>query len=314
LLRAVAGRPEDLQILYGISGERRIDEQTIDWLPGYRGSAPVRIGNGARGQFQLDVIGEVLDALHLTRSLDGQDPETPDEWNLQRLLLDFLESSWKEPDSSLWEVRGAKRHFTHSKVMAWVGFDRAVKAVERFDRDGPVGHWRQLKADVHAEVCDQGYDAERNTFVQSYGGNSLDAALLMLPLVGFLPANDPRLLGTVAAIERELLHDGLVLRYLPDDNLEGISGGEGYFLPCSFWLADNYALQGRTLEARDLFERLLSLRNDVGLLSEEYDAVKGELLGNFPQAFTHVALVNTAHNLSTSPGPAHHRSSDSPSR
>ncbi len=311
LLRAAAGRPEDLQILYGISGDRRVDEQTLDWLPGYRGSAPVRVGNAARGQFQLDVVGEVLDVLHLTRSLDGSDPETTDAWNLQRVLLDFLESSWDRPDSSLWEVRGPQRHFTHSKVMAWVGFDRAVKAVERFDRAGPVARWRQLRDDVHTEVCDQGYDAARNTFVQSYGGKSLDAALLMLPLVGFLPAEDPRLLGTVKAIERELLHDGLVLRYLPDADVEGITGREGYFLPCSFWLADNYALQGRTHEARALFERLLSLRNDVGLLSEEYDPVGGELLGNFPQAFTHVALVNTAHNLSATPGPAHHRSSGS---
>lgn len=311
LLRAAAGRPEDLQILYGISGERRVDEQTIDWLPGYRGSAPVRVGNAARGQFQLDVVGEVLDVLHLTRSLDGPDAETVDAWNLQRVLLDFLESSWERPDSSLWEVRGPRRHFTHSKVMAWVGFDRAVKAVERFDRTGPVARWRQLRDEVHAEVCDRGYDAGRNTFVQSYGGKSLDAALLMMPLVGFLPADDPRLLGTIKAIEQELLHDGLVLRYLPDADVEGITGGEGYFLPCSFWLADNYALQGRTHEAHALFERLLSLRNDVGLLSEEFDPVKGELLGNFPQAFSHVALVNTAHNLSEARGPAHHRASGS---
>ena len=195
--------------------------------------------------------------------------------------------------------------------MAWVGFDRAVKAVERFDRTGPVARWRQLRDEVHAEVCDRGYDAGRNTFVQSYGGKSLDAALLMMPLVGFLPADDPRLLGTIKAIEQELLHDGLVLRYLPDADVEGITGGEGYFLPCSFWLADNYALQGRTHEAHALFERLLSLRNDVGLLSEEFDPVKGELLGNFPQAFSHVALVNTAHNLSEARGPAHHRASGS---
>lgn len=311
LLRAAAGKPEDLQILYGIAGERRVDEQALDWLPGYRGSTPVRVGNSARAQFQLDTIGEVMDVLHLTRTFDKLDQETDAVWDFQLTLLDFLESSWQRPDSSLWEVRGPQRAFTHSKVMAWVGFDRAVKAVERHGRSGAVEKWRCLRDTIHAEVCQRGFDPARNTFVQSYGSQSLDAALLMLPLVGFLPANDPRVLGTVDAIERELVSDGLVRRYTPEAELEGVSGSEGFFLPCSFWLADNYALQGRTDEARALFERLLALRNDVGLLAEEYDPVTREMLGNFPQAFTHVALVNTAHNLSGGHSPAHHRSTAS---
>ncbi|MCZ3389592.1 MAG: glycoside hydrolase family 15 protein [Actinomycetia bacterium] len=311
LLRAAAGRPEDLQILYGIAGERRVDEQSLDWLPGYRGSTPVRVGNSACTQFQLDTLGEVMDVLHLTRTLDKVDPETDAAWQLQLTLLDFLESNWERPDSSLWEVRGPQRAFTHSKVMAWVGFDRAVKAVERHGRSGPVSRWRQLRDTIHADVCQRGFDPARNTFVQSYGSQSLDAALLMVPLVGFLPATDPRVLGTVEAIEGELVSDGLVRRYTPGVELEGVGGSEGFFLPCSFWLADNYALQGRTDEARALFDRLLALRNDVGLLAEEYDPIAREMLGNFPQAFTHVALVNTAHNLSGGPSPAHHRSSDS---
>ncbi len=311
LLRAAAGRPEDLQVLYGVAGERRIPEQNVDWLPGYRDSRPVRVGNAARGQFQLDVFGEVLDVLHLTRRFDGANPESDEAWSLQLAILQHLESIWDQPDSSLWEVRGPLQHFTHSKVMAWVGFDRAVKAVERYGRDGPVDHWQRLRDEIHAEVCEQGFDSAQNTFVQAYGSASVDAALLMLPLVGFIPADDPRMLGTVEAIERTLMRDGLVLRYIPNPRLEGLPGDEGCFLPCSFWLADNYALQGRTVEASQLFERLLGLSNDVGLLSEEYDTASGQLVGNFPQAFTHVALVNTAHNLSSEAGPARHRSSES---
>lgn len=309
LLRAAAGRPEDLQVLYSVAGERRIPEQDVDWLPGYDSSRPVRVGNAARGQFQLDVFGEVLDMLHLTRRFDGSHPESDEAWSLQLEILTHLESVWEHPDSSLWELRGPLRHFTHSKVMAWVGFDRAVKAVERYEREGPVDRWRRVRDEIHAEVCEQGFDSTQNTFVQAYGGQAVDAALLMIPLVGFLPADDPRMLGTVEAIERTLMRDGLVLRYTPDPHLEGVLGDEGCFLPCSFWLADNYALQGRMVEARDLFEHLLELSNDVGLLSEEYDPVGGRLVGNFPQAFTHVALINTAQNLSSAAGPAAHRSS-----
>ncbi|MFY9974436.1 MAG: glycoside hydrolase family 15 protein, partial [Chromatiaceae bacterium] len=308
LLRAVAGRPQDLQILYGISGARRVPEWEADWLPGYQGSTPVRIGNAAKGQFQLDVFGEVLDVLHLARRADLALRD--DSWNLQRELLDYLESSWTRPDTSIWEVRGPLQHFTYSKVMAWVAFDRAAKAVTDFGLPGPGKHWRALAEQVHADVCAHGYDAERGTFVQSYGSDRLDGALLLLPLVGFLPATDERMRGTVAAIEDELLRDGLVRRYLPDPSMDGVdSDDEGVFLPCSFWLADNYALQGRQAEAEALFERLLSLCNDVGLLSEEYDPATGRQLGNFPQAFSHVALINTAHNLSGGWGPAHHRPS-----
>ena len=309
LLRAAAGRPEDLQVLYGVAGERRIPEQSVDWLPGYGDSRPVRVGNAARGQFQLDVYGEVLDVLHLTRRFDGAHPESDDAWSLQLEILKHLEQIWDQPDSSLWEVRGPLKHFTHSKVMAWVGFDRAVKAVERYGRDGPVDHWRRIRGEIQAEVCEQGFNSAQNTFVQAYGHTSVDAALLMLPLVGFIPADDLRMLGTVEAIERTLMRDGLVVRYIPDPHLEGLPGEEGAFLPCSFWLADNYALQGRTDEARQLFERLLGLCNDVGLLSEEYDTTGGRMVGNFPQAFTHVALINTAHNLTSVAGPALHRSS-----
>jgi GH15 family glucan-1,4-alpha-glucosidase len=310
LLRAVAGRPEDLQVMYAVDGRRHLPEYTVDALPGYLGAAPVRVGNAASGQFQLDVVGEVLDALHLTRRhgvVDGTGA-VEDSWEVQRVLLDHLESAWAHPDSGIWEVRGPQRHFTHSKVMAWVGFDRAVRAVEQFGLDGPVERWRAVRDAVHAEVCAEGYDPDRGTFVGWYGGSAVDAALLMLPLVGFLPASDPRMTGTVAAVEHDLLHDGLVRRYQPDAAVDGMAGGEGVFLPCSFWLADNYALAGRQRDAEHLFARLLGLRNDVGLLSEEYDPATRTMLGNFPQAMTHVALVNTARNLGRVPGPAHHRS------
>jgi len=304
LLRAVAGRPQDLQILYGISGERRLPESEIGWLTGYEGAAPVRVGNAAATQHQLDVYGEVMDAFHLSRGAgiahEGH------AWQVQKALLEFLESSWDLPDEGIWEVRGPPRHFTHSKVMAWVAFDRAVKAVERFGLDGRATHWRRLRAEVHAAVCREGFNPERNAFVQHYGSRDLDASLLMMPLVGFLPPTDPRVLGTVEAIRTELTVDGLVRRYNGGD-VDGLPPGEGVFLPCSFWLADNLAMAGRTAEARELFERLLALANDVGLLAEEYDPQRRRLLGNFPQAMTHVALVNTARNLSGRGGPCEHR-------
>ena len=298
LLRAVAGSPEQTQILYGVAGERRIDERELEWLPGYEGSAPVRIGNAAVRQFQLDVYGEVMDALHLARQT-GIPADEP-SWDLQLALMDFLESNWREPDEGIWEVRGPRRHFTHSKVMAWAAVDRAVRAVEYYDQEGPLDRWRALRAEIHGEVLERGYDAELGAFVQYYGAKHTDANLLMIPLVGFLPATDQRMRGTVAVIERQLSPDGLVLRYASDvsEAVDGLPAGEGTFLACSFWLANNLALMGRQDEARDLFERLLALRNDVGLLAEEYDPKTARLLGNFPQAFSHVALVNTARQLS----------------
>ena len=296
LLRAVAGRPQDLQILYGISGERRLPEAEISWLPGYEGAAPVRTGNAASTQYQLDVYGEVLDTFHLTCAA-GVATKTR-AWDVHKVLLDFLESNWERPDEGIWEVRGPRRHFTHSKVMAWVAFDRAVKAVERFGLDGDLDRWRALRTAVHAQVCREGYDAQRNTFVQYYGSKNLDASLLMIPLVGFLPAEDRRVRGTVEAIRSELAVDGLIRRYSTEQDIDGLPPGEGAFLPCSFWLADNLAMTGRHAEATALFERLLSLCNDVGLIAEGYDTVQQRLVGNFPQAMTHVALINTARNLS----------------
>jgi GH15 family glucan-1,4-alpha-glucosidase len=309
LLRAVAGDPSKLQILYGVSGERRIPELELGWLPGYERSKPVRVGNAAANQLQLDVYGEVLDAMHIARRMGLEKHVDLDAWSLQRALLDHLESCWHEPDEGIWEVRGPRRHFTHSKVMAWVAFDRAVKAVERFGHDGPVDRWRAQRAALHDEVCARAWDESRGAFVQAYGSTALDASLLMIPLVGFLPAGDPRVRRTVEAIERELVVGGFVWRYHPEDApaVDGLPPGEGVFLPCSFWLADNLVLLGRKAEAEALFERLLALRNDVGLLSEEYDPNDHRLLGNFPQAFTHVALVNTARNLSRGGGPAHSR-------
>ena len=307
LLRAIAGKPNDLQALYGVAGERRLPETELGWLPGYEGSGPVRIGNAASQQFQLDVYGEIIDVLHIARR-SGLEAE-PYSWRLERAFMDFLETGWTEPDQGIWEMRGPARHFTHSKVMAWVAFDRAVKAVERFGRDGPVERWRRRRAEVHEEVCRRGWDASKNTFVQYYGASALDASLLLIPLVGFLPCHDARVRGTVEAIERELVVDGFVQRYRPDTSskVDGLPPGEGTFLPCTFWLADNLALLGRRAEARTYFERLLSLRNDVGLLSEEYDPVARRLVGNFPQAFSHVALINTARNLSRGGGPAEDR-------
>ncbi|MGH3005757.1 MAG: glycoside hydrolase family 15 protein [Gaiellaceae bacterium] len=305
LVRAVAGRPEQMQIMYGVAGERRLTELALGWLPGYEGSAPVRIGNGAALQYQLDVYGELMDSLHQARRAGI--PSHPTAWHVQRVLLDFLESGWREPDEGIWEVRGPRRHFTHSKVMAWVALDRAVKAVERFGLSGPVDRWRRLRDEIHAEICREGYDAERRTFTQYYGSSELDASLLMIPLVGFLPPSDRRVAGTVEAVQRELLHDGFVRRYSTSTEVDGLPAGEAAFLTCTFWLADNLALLGRRREARQLFERILDLRNDLGLLSEEYDPAARRLVGNFPQALSHVGLVNTAYNLTTRRGPAEHR-------
>ncbi|MGW7537111.1 glycoside hydrolase family 15 protein [Amycolatopsis sp. NPDC054798] len=297
LVRAAAGDPADLQVLYGLDGFRRVPESTLDWLDGYAGSSPVRIGNAAAGQLQLDVWGEALDGLHLVR--EAGLPVTHPAWDLQRGLLDFLESHWEAPDRSLWEVRGEPRHFVHSKVMAWAGVDRAVRTVERHRLDGPAGRWRALRDRIHEEVCREGYDADRNTFTQFYGSRGLDAALLLIPRVGFLPGSDSRVRGTVDAVRKELSRDGFVHRYDPDaDSGQGeLQGGEGAFLPCSFWLADALHGTGRTEEAVEVFEQMLAVRNDVGLLSEEYDIAAGRQLGNMPQAFSMVGLVNTARHL-----------------
>ncbi|MHB1486091.1 MAG: glycoside hydrolase family 15 protein [Acidimicrobiales bacterium] len=298
LLRAVAGDPADLQIMYGPGGERRIDESELDWLSGYEGARPVRIGNAAAGQYQLDVYGEVMDALHESRRV-GIDPGGP-AWDLQRVLMDFIETGWRKPDDGIWEVRGPQRHFTHSKIMAWVAMDRAVKGVEEFGLEGPVEKWRKLRQEIFDEVCDKGFNPKVGAFTQYYGTDQLDASILMMAMVGFLPCSDDRVRSTVEAIERDLTQDGFVLRYRPDkgDNVDGLTGGEGAFLACSFWLVDNLAMLGRHDDARKLFERLVALRNDVGLLSEEYDPVAGRLVGNFPQAFSHVSLVNSAYLLS----------------
>jgi GH15 family glucan-1,4-alpha-glucosidase len=306
LLRATSGRPSDLRIMYGLAGERRLPEEELDWLPGYEASSPVRIGNGAADQFQLDVYGELSDAGHLARGAAAglgiplEAAEDPVHWRRSLAMWDAVESIWHAPDEGIWEVRGPRRHFTHSKVMAWVAFDRAVRAVEEFGREGPVDRWRRIRAEIHAEVCREGYDAERGTFTQYYGSRELDASVLLIPAVGFLPATDERVVGTIDAVQRELTQGGLVYRYATqasDGSVDGLPGKEGAFLPCSFWLADAFATAGRTREARALFQRLLGLRNDLGLLSEEYDVDRGRMCGNFPQAFTHLALVGTAHRL-----------------
>jgi GH15 family glucan-1,4-alpha-glucosidase len=306
LLRAAAGSPEDLQTIYGVAGERRLDESEVPWLPGYGGSAPVRIGNAAVGQRQLDIYGEVLDAFYLARRAGLATSEAT--WDLEVALVTHLETIWREPDEGIWEVRGGARHFTHSKVMAWVAFDRAVRSIEEFGLDGPLERWRAARDAIHQEVSEHGFDPKQNAFVQSFGATTLDASLLLVPLVGFLHCDDPRVSGTVAAIERTLLRDGLVLRYDTGEGVDGLPPGEGAFLACSFWLVDNYVLLGRTREARELFERLLALRNDVGLFAEEYDPHDRIQLGNFPQAFSHLALINSAHNLLNAEGPAHKRS------
>ncbi|MDA8389959.1 MAG: glycoside hydrolase family 15 protein [Gammaproteobacteria bacterium] len=295
LLRAVAGDPADLQIVYGVSGERWLAEREIPWLNGYRNSRPVRVGNAASGQFQIDVYGEIMDSLHVAQA-EGIRPEHH-AWDIQLSLMDFLESHWQKPDDGIWEVRGGPRHFTHSKMMAWVAFDRAVKDARLYHPDAPIERWTRIRDAIHAEVCEHGFDKDKNSFTQYYGSPALDSSLLMMPLVGFLPACDPRVRGTVEAIERELMEDGLVLRYHTNPDTDGLPEGEGLFLPCSFWLVDNLVLQDRREEAERLFERLLGLRNDVGLLSEEYDPRTRELVGNIPQAFTHVGLINSARNL-----------------
>jgi GH15 family glucan-1,4-alpha-glucosidase len=305
LLRSVAGDPQDLQIMYGVAGERRLPELTLGWLPGYEGSTPVRVGNAAWDQFQLDVYGEVLDSLHQARRSGIESDDAA--WSLQRALLTNLERVWDQPDEGLWEVRSGRQHFTHSKVMAWVALDRAVGEIERYGLEGPVARWRALRDHIHAEVCEKGYDAERNTFLQHYGGTGLDASLLMLPLVGFLPPDDPRIVGTVEAVEAELAVDGFVHRYDLSHTDDGLAGGESSFLMCSFWLADCLHLIGRHGDACRLFERLLDIRNDVGLLAEEYNARAKRMIGNFPQAFSHVALINTAGTLSRIQHPAQER-------
>ena len=307
LLRAVAGRGAELNIMYGVAGERRLPELELPWLPGYENSRPVRIGNGAYKQFQLDVFGEVLDSLHLARRY-GLRPETQ-AWRVERELLDCLEQAWREPDEGIWEVRGPRQHFTHSKVMAWVAFDRAVQDAEAFGFDGPVDRWRQMRDELHEEICTRAFDRDRNTFVQAYGSHEVDAALLMMAEVGFLPATDPRIVGTVDAIERDLRRDGMVARYRTGSGIDGLPNDEGAFLLCTFWLADNYALMGRTADARRVFERLLAVRNDVGLLAEEFDPVANRQLGNFPQAFSHIGLINTARNLTQRDKPAAARKS-----
>ena len=299
LLRAIAGSPDDLQILYSVTGARRLEENELPWLPGYESSAPVRVGNAAAKQFQLDVYGEVMDSLHLARRSDMQ--PHPVAWQLQVAILKFLESHWERPDEGLWEVRGPPQHFTHSKVMVWVAFDRAIKDAEAGGLEGPLEQWRTLRNQIHAQICEQGFDRHANSFVQSYGSNQLDASLLLIPQVGFLPADDPRVLGTIAAIEAKLLVGGLVLRYSTHTNdVDALPPGEGAFLPCSFWLVDCYVLTGRRDKAEALFERLLSLSNDLGLYAEEYEPVSQRLLGNFPQALTHMALINSARLLSIS--------------
>ena len=306
LLRAGAGSPQQLQIMYGLAGERQLPEWEVPWLPGYEQSRPVRIGNAAHGQLQLDVFGEVIDALHQARR-GGIAPDTS-EWPFEKALLEHVAGTWTEPDHGIWEVRGPRQHFTFSKVMAWVAFDRAVKSAELFGLEGPVDRWRTIQREIHAEVCERGFNRARGCFVQAYGSTQLDASLLLLPTTGFLPASDPRVTATIEAVERELLRDGFVMRYDTGKADDGLQAGEGVFLACSFWLADAYVLLGRIDEARALFERLLSLRNDLGLLSEEYDTRLRRQVGNFPQAFSHVALVNTAHNLSHAAKPVHQRS------
>jgi GH15 family glucan-1,4-alpha-glucosidase len=298
----VAGTPSEIQIMYGLRGERRLTELELGWLRGYEGSTPVRIGNAAYKQFQLDVYGEVMDTMHLARQAGL--PEDENAWRIQRDLVKFLESGWKEPDEGIWEVRGPRRHFTHSKVMAWVGVDRAVKAVEKFRLAGDVNAWRALRDEIHADICRQGFDPQRNAFVQYYGSNDPDASLLVLPLVGFLPANDPRIKGTVELIQRELADGPFVYRYPTAQHVDGLPAGEGAFLLCTFWLADNLALQGCHAEARRILEQMLDLRNDVGLLPEQYSIVDKRFLGNFPQAFSHVGLINTARTLRPQLGPA----------
>jgi GH15 family glucan-1,4-alpha-glucosidase len=296
LLRAIAGDPNDMQIMYGLAGERRLDEYELDWLKGYEGSRPVRVGNAAAGQLQLDVYGEVMNAVYEARRL-GMPPAQ--NWGMEGPIVDWLEAHWRNPDDGIWEVRGSRRQFVHSKVMAWVAVDRMIKILEASSPGGQLERLKRMRSDIHEEVCREGFDAERNTFTQYYGSKQLDASLLLIPSVGFLPPTDPRVVGTIDAVQRELLQDGFVMRYTPDeDAVDGLPPGEGAFLACNFWLVDALALIGRREEALAHFHRLLSIRNDLGLFSEEYDQRNKRLIGNFPQAFTHLALVSSALNLS----------------
>jgi len=310
LLRAIAGAPHQAQIMYGVAGEHRLVELTLDWLPGYEDARPVRIGNAAHDQLQLDVYGEVMDALYQAHR--GGVPGDAEAWSLQTHLLAHLEKIWRQPDRGIWESRGAPRHFTLSKVMAWVAFDRGIKLAEEAGLDGPVARWRAVAAQIHAEICANAYNAELGSFVQSYGSTWLDGSLLLLPTTGFLPVDDPRITGTVRAVEQRLVVDGLVMRHDPAEIETGLAHGEGAFLACSFWLADAMILLGRHDEARRLFDRLLALRNDVGLLAEQYEVRANRLVGNFPQAFSHVALVTTAHNLERASKPAMQRAGKAP--
>jgi len=304
LLRAVAGSPDQLQIMYGIAGERRLTEWTAPWLPGYENSAPVRIGNAAHSQLQLDVFGEIMDVHHQARrgGLSGSE-----SWGVQVAFLDHLQQIWKEPDEGIWEVRGGRRNFTYSKVMAWVAFDRAIKSAATFGLEGPVDRWRETREEIFAEVCAKGFDQELGSFVQSFGSKQLDASLLLIPSVGFLPVTDQRVQGSIAAIERRLLRDGFLMRYDTQATDDGLPPGEGAFLACSFWLTDVYVLQGRHADAERMFRRLIALRNDVGLLSEEYDPRIKRLVGNFPQAFSHLAMINSAYNLTREEKPVEQR-------
>ena len=306
LLRAIAGSAAQMQIMYGVHGERQLDEREIPWLSGYENSKPVRVGNAASNQFQLDVFGEVLLAMHESHEAGLETGES--DWRLQEELMRFLEFNWQEPDEGIWEVRGGRKHFTHSKMMAWLAFDRAVKLGEacKHSNDGNVERWKKIRDQIHREVCERGYNTDKKAFTQFYGSDALDASLLMMPRVGFLPPSDKRVRGTIEAIERELMQDGLVLRYrTEEEHVDGLPGREGTFLPCSFWLVNGLHFIGRTDEARAMFERLLALRNDLGLISEEYDPIAKRQLGNFPQAFTHLALVNSARILSGDEKPPH---------
>jgi GH15 family glucan-1,4-alpha-glucosidase len=308
LLRAVAGSPDQLQIMYGIGGERRLAEWEVDWLPGYENSAPVRIGNAAHSQLQLDVFGEIMDTYHQARR--GGLTSNNSGWEIQLAFAEHLKKIWNEPDQGIWEMRGPPQHFTYSKVMAWVAYDRAIKSAETFGLDAPLDEWRKLREQICDAVLEHGFDKELGTFVQAFGSKQLDANLLMLPCVGFLPVSDPRIERTIAAIESRLLRDGFVLRYSTEEVADALPPGEGAFLACSFWLVDVYTLQGRFNDAERLFQRLVGLRNDVGLLSEEYDTRAKRLVGNFPQAFSHLALVNSAYNLTKTGKPVHHRAQD----
>jgi GH15 family glucan-1,4-alpha-glucosidase len=306
LLRAAAGHPQQLRIMYGIRGERWLPENELPWLPGYEASAPVRIGNGAAGHLQLDVYGELVDSLHAGR--EAELAPSSEAWRFERVLLDHLQKVWRKPDRGIWEVRGSPRLFTHSRMMCWVAFDRAIQSVERFGLEGDVERWKSMRSAIHEDICTHGFDQRRNSFVQDYEGNTLDASLLLMPQVGFLPADDVRVLGTIEAVKRDLTREGFVMRYSRREFDDGVGGDEGAFLACSFWLADAQAMAGKLDDAIELFERLLAVRNDLGLLAEEYSPDSKRLLGNYPQGFSHIGLINTAYNLVDAQGPAQQRS------